>query len=198
MNNQRNHHTRRPFCLILALIGLLGWSTRPILSSSQAARAATAATITKLTYQSASRAVTNGKIAFASHRDGNDEIDTMNPDGSDRKRLTSEPGIGEPAWSPDGTKVAFVKHSGDRGEIFVMNADGSNQTKLTTSRNDNFPAWSPDGKKIAFSQNRYFGTGLYVMNADGSDQRIIPGDFYQPAWSPDGPSWQSRTALISI
>jgi len=78
--------------------------------------------------------VANGKIAFVSDRDGNAEIYTMNPDGSDPNRLTFDPRRDfNPAWSPDGKRIAFVRFrilSGGppSGEIYVMNADGSNQT----------------------------------------------------------------------
>ena len=41
------------------------------------------------------------KIAFASGRDGNDEIYVMNADGSDQTRLTSDPADDYyPSWSP--------------------------------------------------------------------------------------------------
>src|SRR3954469_3700262 len=50
----------------------------------------------------------NGKIAFDSNRDGNEEIYVMNPDGTGQTRLTNDPaGDFGPAWSPDGTKIAF-------------------------------------------------------------------------------------------
>ena len=84
------------------------------------------------------QAVSNGKIAFVSQRDGNDEIYTMNADGSNVQRLTSDP-IGSPnsdlspTWSPDGTRIAFVSNRDGNYEIYVMNADGSNQQRLTSS-----------------------------------------------------------------
>jgi Tol biopolymer transport system component len=187
----------RLFSLTLTLAGLMSWNTLPIHSSGRAVCAATRASLTRRTEGSASAAVANGKIAFVSDRDGNAEIYTMNPDGSDLKRLTFDPGAdSSPAWSPDGLRIVFGRsnfHEGQgrfdgRGEIHVMNADGSNQTRLTTSRNDNFPAWSPDGTKIAFSQDLFSShshSGIYVMNADGSDQRIVNAG-YEPSWSPDG------------
>ncbi|HEX8746165.1 MAG TPA: carboxypeptidase regulatory-like domain-containing protein [Pyrinomonadaceae bacterium] len=127
----------------------------------------------------------NGKIAFASSRDGITQIYTMNADGSNVTKLTSDGGD-SPAWSPDGQKIAF--RSGKLGDstIFVMNADGSNQTQLSQDHNwDGSPAWSPDGKKVAFVRSPY----LFVVNADGTGETNLMigiGVYGTPSWSPDG------------
>ncbi len=48
----------------------------------------------------------NGKIVFASNREGNVEIYVMNPDGCDQARLTNNHATDDdPAWSADGTKI---------------------------------------------------------------------------------------------
>src|SRR5207247_6229282 len=79
------------------------------------------------------QAVSNGKIAFVSDRDGNFEIYVMNADGTGQTRLTNDTHDDvNPAFSPDGTKIAFVS---DRAfntdpEIWIMNADGSNPQQL--------------------------------------------------------------------
>src|SRR5256885_2251960 len=50
-----------------------------------------------------------GKIAFTSNRDGNDEIYVMNADGTGVTRLTNDPASdSQPAWSPDGSRIAFT------------------------------------------------------------------------------------------
>ncbi|MFW6201721.1 MAG: Ig-like domain-containing protein [Gemmatimonadota bacterium] len=72
------------------------------------------------------------QIAFVSSRHGNLDIDLVNADGSDRRRLTSASADETmPAWSPDGRRLAFVSpRDGDR-EIWIMEADGSNPVRVT-------------------------------------------------------------------
>ena len=86
-----------------------------------------------------------GKIAFMSDRDGNQEIYVMNADGSNQTRLTNNPGWDEsPCFSPDGTKIAFESLRDGDPEIYVMNADGSNQTRITNNpAYDGHPSWGP-------------------------------------------------------
>jgi hypothetical protein len=137
----------------------------------------------------------NGKIAFVIDRDGNFEIYTMNPDGSNQTNITNNaaPDFG-PAWSPDGTKIAFSSTRDGNSEIYKMNADGSNQTVLRDLHPGDTSdlAWSPDGTKIAFSSDRGGNSEIYTMNADGSGLTLVR-DLYpegdaedtNPTWSPD-------------
>jgi len=77
---------------------------------------------------------TNGKIIFASDRDGNKEIYVMDADGSNQTRLTTNSSLDvEPSWSPNGSKIAFNSDRDGNKEIYVMNADGSNATRLTNN-----------------------------------------------------------------
>ncbi len=148
---------------------------------------------------------TNGQIAFASNRDGNYEIYSMNDDGSDVTRLTEDDANDfDPSWSPDGDKIAFssFRDGFNNQEIYVMNADGTDQTRLTDNDDalDREPSWSPDGEKIAFVSDRDTTvdvdeegdiTAIYTMDADdGSDVTMLTDNneaFYaDPTWSPDG------------
>lgn len=133
------------------------------------------------------------RIAFISHRDGNNEIYVMNADGTGQTRLTNSPeGEFDPRWSPDGTRIIFSRMMKPSiHDIFVMNADGSGVTNLTNTPDihEAYPDFSPDGKQIVFSS---FGgsrkpAGIYIMDADGSNVRLLQaGAQHFPRWSPDG------------
>jgi TolB protein len=85
------------------------------------------------------------RIAFVSEEAGNDEIYSINPDGSDLRRLTTNTWEWDkhPSWSPDGTQIIFWSNRGSgRRQIWIMNADGSNQRPLLDSGlNDWDPIW---------------------------------------------------------
>ncbi|HEX8638208.1 MAG TPA: hypothetical protein VF692_09110, partial [Pyrinomonadaceae bacterium] len=133
-------------------------------------------------------ALGNGKIAFVSRRTGNDEIYTMNPDGSNQTNISNNPANDlSPAWSFDGSKIAFARQptGGSTAiDIYTMNADGSNQIRLTNDGSSRSPSWSPDGGKIVFAK----GFDIYLMNADGTNPIRLPTTNYndQPKFSPDG------------
>lgn len=143
------------------------------------------------------------KILFTSWRDGNGEIYTMNPDGSEQVRLTWHRANDISAvWSPRGDQILFVS---DRNEgipdLFLMDADGENVQKVfDRSARRNHPTFSPDGKEIAYLE--YFDEAVYTATIDGKKERRIaqvnehggnpdwsPTDaeivFISPHWFPD-------------
>jgi dipeptidyl aminopeptidase/acylaminoacyl peptidase len=116
------------------------------------------------------------KIAFASNRDGNDEIYVMNPDGTNQINLTNNAADDyQQQFSPDGGKIVFASRRDGRFQIYVMNPDGTNQTRLTNNSAEDFsPTFSPDGTKIVYFALRETSRhSIYVMNADGTNQILL-------------------------
>jgi Tol biopolymer transport system component len=132
------------------------------------------------------------RIVFESFRDGNPEIYTVDPDGENLVRVTTNTISDEhPDWSPGQARIAFDRLEGKNLDIYTVNADGSGLQRLTQDlAADRNPTWSPDGKMIAFESYRDGGNrDVYVMNADGSGQRRLttdPAEDLDPAWAPDG------------
>jgi dipeptidyl aminopeptidase/acylaminoacyl peptidase len=93
----------------------------------------------------------NGKIAFASNRDGNREIYTMNSNGTGLVRLTNNPkGDHYPDWSPDGKCIVFNSTRDGNHEIYIMYSDGTAADRLTNDpSSDHLPEWQPSSTASA-------------------------------------------------
>ena len=130
----------------------------------------------------------NGRIAFASTRDGSSRfrIFVSEGDGTGLRQLTTSAGAvldnGEvvhdfnPVISPDGSKVAFISRRNAPAQnrsiqnIFLVNTDGSGGVQQVTfpqtQAGDTLPrstiasaVWSPDGARLAFRGQRLAPTG---------------------------------------
>jgi Tol biopolymer transport system component len=110
-------------------------------------------------------------IAFDS--DGgtsNRDIYVIRPDGTGRRRLTTEPSTEEqPSFSPDGTKLAFASdREGGVLQIYVMDLATGVSTRVTQrAEGAHDPAFTIEGTRLAYR------SGVLVFSAmlDGSDER---------------------------
>ena len=94
-------------------------------------------------------------IAFASNKDGEFNIYTINPDGTDLKRITTQTGNElEPNWSPDSKTIVYTGDGiptakypeGASREIFIINlTEKEIIPKRITHNNvdESSPAWAP-------------------------------------------------------
>ncbi len=146
------------------------------------------------------------KILFTSDRDGDLELYTMNPDGSDVRRITHALGYdGGAYFSPDGKRIVYrAHHYADstsaeareyldllrqhlvrptQMEIYVCDADGRHVRQITHNGAANFaPYWHPDGRHIIFASNQGDPQGrtfeLYLIGDDGKGEERL-------TWSSD-------------
>jgi len=136
----------------------------------------------------------DGRIAFQTDSDGNLEIYTMKPDGTDIRRLTNHPSDDQsPAWSPDGNRIAFVskRDTDEENKVYIMDIAGAMVRRLTNaSGKEGVPSWSPDGYHIAYQSQQGEDYEIYIANSDGSERHKLLEDPDRwnlfPAWSPDG------------
>lgn len=127
---------------------------------------------------------TGDKLLFVSDRDGNNELYSMNPDGSAQTNLTRNPkeDFGG-TWSNDGTQIAFASdRDNEENELYLMNRDGSGQRRLTQDPASKFwPVFSRDGKRLLYSgrakENAKEGYDLFFFTLDGKTLQITANGF---------------------
>ena len=151
-------------------------------------------------------------LAFALEQDGQWDIYTSEPDGSNLFQVTDTPEREvRPQWSPDGKQIAFAHYwSGEyRSEtgLFLINHDGTD-TKQIVDRLALTWSWSPDSGRLAYtaldSHDRYCDEvrprswSLHILDvATGRDLAVAPGANFS-VWSPNGEGvfyaiWNSET-----
>lgn len=140
----------------------------------------------------------DGTQLVLSRPDGGSPVESdlwvMNADGSEARRLTSDPGYDYAArFSPDGDQILFERTNGDGGPaLMVIDADGRHVQQIAGADEEVIfgAAWSPDGSQvvtIGHPGEEGEVNWLAVMDADGSDRRVLyEGPYNMPEWSPDG------------
>src|SRR6266536_1102627 len=133
---------------------------------------------------------TNGKILVnADSAAGQEQVYTLNPDGSDMTLLANDTEAGQ--WSPDGIRIPILAEDGDH----LVNPDDGSYINLPLP--ELYPdmflpcgVWAPDGARLACEGFGGPGDGVYTLrSSDGGDlQRVTAGadDDCAGDYSPNG------------
>jgi TolB protein len=151
----------------------------------------------------------NGRIAFSSVRTDPQarefDIFSVNPDGSDVRRLTTNPETDrQPDWSPGGTNIAYSIDKPDSAvnfEVARMTAAGTGHVRLTVTPDGQAstqPSWLPDGRGILFRRSGP-GRASTIWQMGGFGER--PALRFSPPHPPLYPSFapdRRRVAYAGI
>ncbi len=139
------------------------------------------------------------KIVFTSSQNGNEDIFSMNIDGTELTRLTDHPGKDNyPSVSPDGEKIAYTSDINGTWQIMVMNWDGTEKVQLTRNPwNSGYPAWSFDGRFIFFEVYQDGDWEIYRINSDGSNLKRLTFNPNVDDWHPYGHPFQYKVIYES-
>jgi TolB protein len=145
--------------------------------------------------------VFNGRIAFSSVRSDPQalsfDIFSMNPDGGDVRRLTTNPEVDrQPDWSPDATAIAYTidkPNAAKNFEVARMSASGTDVRRLTTTVTDQAssqPSWRRDGSGMLFRRSGPTSgfASIWQMGPFGEGPALrfaTPAPPLYPSWAPD-------------
>jgi Tol biopolymer transport system component len=139
-------------------------------------------------------ALTHGPLFQTPEGKADVDIETIAPDGTQRKPLTARAGNNAfPSFSPDGKQLVFRSTRDGAKNLYIMNADGTGLRRLTEGKwTDTMCVWSPTGEWIAFASNRdneQFAIWLIKPDGTGLKKLVGPdgtGTHTHPHFSPDG------------
>lgn len=103
---------------------------------------------------------------------------TMNPDGTDWLRLTTEnPVVVTARYSPSGDSIAYIGSTSGEKSIYIMRVNDLVTEKITVSELGFYVdaiSWSRDGKRIVFDSDNQ----IYILNIENKTVTQITADNY--------------------
>ncbi|HKK27273.1 MAG TPA: hypothetical protein VKB18_04270 [Gemmatimonadota bacterium] len=83
------------------------------------------------------------RIVYQGWVNGVFQIVTVNPDGGDRRIVTSKGSNEDPAWAPDGRHIVFSSTREGYHALWILDTVTGRVRRLVENHVDQMPAWSP-------------------------------------------------------
>lgn len=132
----------------------------------------------------------DGQIIYESKGPTGDfQFCLINPDGTNRKRITTGKAIKRfPVCSSDGRYIVYTSEEGALSKIFRMDRDGSNLQLLSGTKLARWPQISPDSKWVIYSTFGGNNQELVKVELDGAHQTSLASHktIFGLAISPNG------------
>lgn len=129
----------------------------------------------------------DGKIFFSSSMSGNNEIWSVQQDGSGQRQLTNDPADDMvPIVSPNGNSIFFTSNRTGEVHVWRMNADGSNQTQITKKEGGKPLFVTPDGRWLYYHHGIDRTLWRVPTTPSGEEQLVWDKRKNRFAVSPDG------------
>jgi Tol biopolymer transport system component len=128
----------------------------------------------------------DNRILFTTPVRGEQQIWTMDADGSNRRAITTD---GTSAWphpSPDGRFIAFSGVRGEQRGIWRMNSDGTDQRLIAAVPGASFLGVTPDSAWITFTSDQDGSPSLWRVASSGGTPERLAGGLDRAALSPKG------------
>jgi len=130
-----------------------------------------------------------GAAVVVLSKDGQEDLWTVNLDGSAARQLTSDAFFDrEPIWIDSGRRVVFQSNRGGQVDLWQIDVSTKTLTALTSSEAEEVPESSSlDGRIISFQQLTK-DANLWVFGAAGGAQQVTQDSLsdYAPVLSGDG------------
>jgi TolB protein len=124
--------------------------------------------------------------------DGGGNIVALNPDGSDRIRITDDAGptvrYFQPVWSPDSSSIAWGQARLSGFAVGIADGDGDNRREIAVPAFPFYLYWAPGGDRIGVLHNGAAGALDFevVDVGDLSAEVVDTGAPFYFSWSPGG------------
>lgn len=150
------------------------------------------------------------QVTFYSNRGGGSDIYTINRDGTNLQRLTSDRDVVQqsPQWSPDGNAIIFHYIDGDNTGLGLIDLNANRISTIIESERYNLqrPNWLSD-TEIIYQSNQSGSYDFYIYNLNTRESRRLTStdqQYVNPGISADGelvvfqrfaPDWQGGPTI---